>query len=72
MLRGLTGIDSSWSAQALPQVVAQARAAHEREPNETVNYYPLLIKDWIDENYDYIGRFYYADLYQLRDEGGGG
>ncbi len=30
------------------------------------NYYSVRIKAWVDENYDYVGRFYYADLYRLK------
>lgn len=50
-----------------PRIVIDS-AAHERQSRRASNYYPVLIKGFIDENYDYLGRFYYADLYRLKDQ----
>lgn len=51
-------------ARTPPAIIIDS-AAYEPDPRATSNYYPALIKEWIDENYDYLGRFYYADLYRL-------
>jgi 4-amino-4-deoxy-L-arabinose transferase-like glycosyltransferase len=55
--------------KARPPVIVIDSAIREREPKETVNYYPVLVKEWIDENYEYLGRLYYADLYRLKGAG---
>jgi 4-amino-4-deoxy-L-arabinose transferase-like glycosyltransferase len=48
-------------------------AVYEENRLRDANYYPVLIKGFIDENYEYIGRLYYADIYRLANtelEGG--
>jgi 4-amino-4-deoxy-L-arabinose transferase-like glycosyltransferase len=37
------------------------------EHGSDINYYSLPIHQWIEENYEYVGRVYYADVYRLRD-----
>lgn len=36
-----------------------------------LNYYPFGIQNWVKENYDYVGFYYYADVWVLKDETGG-
>jgi hypothetical protein len=36
---------------------------------EDVEYYGQRVTEWIRENYDYLGKVYYADAYRLKGEG---
>lgn len=66
------GVDRKYEEEALsdlretPPLVIIDSAVYEKDSPRATNYYPVLIKQFIDENYDHIGRFYYADLYRLR------
>lgn len=55
--------------RANPPAVVIDSAIYEGETIKGKNYYPGLVKEWVDENYDYIGRYYYADLYVLNQSG---
>jgi hypothetical protein len=39
------------------------------EPDDWLaNYYPERVRRFIEENYEYLGKLYYADLFRLRDQ----
>lgn len=39
------------------------------EPDDWLaNYYSEPVKEFIEANYEYVGRLYYADVYQLREQ----
>jgi len=38
------------------------------EPQDWLgNAYPEKVKQFVDENYEYLGKVYYADMYRLKD-----
>lgn len=53
-----------------PPLYVVDSAVYESGNLKAENYYPVRIKAWIDENYDYLGRLYYADLYRLKGQDG--
>ena len=66
-------VDEKYEIEALrdlqdepPRYVIDS-AAYEPDSLKAENYYPARIKEFVDENYDYIGRLYYADLYRRRE-----
>ena len=36
------------------------------KPGKLENYYSRPIHDWVAENYDYVGKIYYADIWRLK------
>jgi hypothetical protein len=68
------GVDEKYESAALadlqrkPPLYVVDSAAYEPGIFSAENYYPARIKEWVDENYDYVGRLYYADLYRLKPE----
>jgi hypothetical protein len=66
-------VDEKYEIEALrdlqnepPRYVIDS-AVYEPDSLKADNYYPARIKEFIDDNYDYIGRLYFADLYRLRE-----
>ncbi len=41
-------------------------ARYEPKAWDASNYYPTRIKSFIDANYDFVGKVYYADVYRLK------
>jgi hypothetical protein len=64
-------VDEKYEIEALrdlqnePPLYVIDSAVYEEDGLRDANYYPVLIKRFIDENYEYIGRLYYADIYRL-------
>ena len=54
--------------QREPPLYIVDSAAFEPGIFDADNYYPVRIKEFVDERYDYVGRLYYADLYRLKPD----
>lgn len=68
------GLDGDYEAEAIadlsadPPLYIADSAVHEEE--NPLNYYSQPVSDWIKENYDFVGRVYFADVYRLRGDHG--
>ncbi|MCH8814742.1 MAG: glycosyltransferase family 39 protein [Chloroflexi bacterium] len=60
-------IEALGDLQNQPPLYIIDSAAYESDSLKAENYYPVRIKEFVDKNYDYLGRLYYADLYRLRE-----
>jgi len=71
-------VDEKYEIEALADLQNESplyvidSAVHEEDGLRDADYYPVSIKRFIDENYEYIGRLYYADVYRLANNESGG
>jgi len=50
-----------------PLYIVDSSVYEEANP---LNYYSQPVADWIKDNYDYLGKMYFADVYRLRGDDG--
>ena len=65
-------VDAQYEAEALADLEANPPAmivdSARYEPDDRIEsaYYAESIKEFIDDSYEYLGKFYYADIYRLK------
>jgi 4-amino-4-deoxy-L-arabinose transferase-like glycosyltransferase len=67
------GLDTKYEDEAIrelsenPPLYIADSAIYERKT--ALNYYSERVHEWIVQNYDYLGQYYYADIYVLKGRG---
>jgi hypothetical protein len=68
------GLDESYEQEAIDELTASppiyiADSAVYEEANP-LNSYSETVSDWVNENYDYVGKVYFADVYKWKEDRG--